>query len=95
MSPTLNDGDTLYRTPRHEPWPHWEVMVHRAPGGNLPIVVRFVCSGRVHKRLDQCAAWLPAAQGWDQTRWAPNVQRRQVPAQVLAAVEVALKGGGA
>ena len=98
MPQDITTGDTLYKTPRHEPWPHWEVTVYRAPGGNLPIVVRFLCMGRAQKRLDQCAAWLPVAQGWDQTRWAPNrdllpqrLQRRRVPAAVLAAVECRLK----
>ena len=93
MTTSLTTGDTLYKTPRHEPYPHWEVTVHRAPGGNLPIVVRFLCIGRVQKRLDQCAAWLPAAGGWDLQRWAPNQQRRQVPVAVLAAVELTLRGG--
>ena len=90
----LSTGDTLYRTPRHEPWPQWHITVHRAPGGNLPVIVRFVQHHRLRKGLDQCAAWLPAAGGWDLQRWAPNQQRRQVPTQVLAAVELALQGGG-
>lgn len=89
---TITTGDTLWRTPRHEPWPHWEVSVHRAPGGNGPITVRFLCMGRTSKRLDQVAAWLPAVAAWDLTRWAPNGQRRQVPALVIAAVERALRG---
>lgn len=88
-------GDTLWRTAPHEPWPHWEVTVHRAPGGNGPITVRFLCMGRVGKRLDQVAAWLPTVGAWDQHRWAPNLQRRQVPALVLSGVECALRGGGA
>lgn len=87
----MRNGDTLWRTPRHEPFPHWEVSVYRAPGGNLPVLVRFVSHGRMHKRLDQVAAWLPTVGGWDQHRWAPNGQKRQVPALVLSGVESALK----
>lgn len=92
---TITTGDTLWRTPRHEPWPHWEVSVHRAPGGSLPIVVRFLCMGRARKQLDQCAAWLTIAQGWDQTRWAPDQRHSLVPAVVLSGVECALRGGAA
>lgn len=91
---TLTTGDTLWRTPRHEPWPHWEVTVHHAPGGNLPLLVRFVRHGRMVKTR-RMASWLPAVGSWDQTRWAPNLQRRQVPGLVLSAVECALRGGAA
>lgn len=94
MSTTLAEGMTLYAEPRDHAWPRWTITIHRAPGGNLPLLVRFACFGRIHKQLDQVAAWLPVAQGWDQTRWAPN-QHRKVPAAVLAAVEAAIRGGAA
>jgi hypothetical protein len=90
----LSNGDTLWRTPRHEPFPHWEVTVHRANGGNLPVLVRFLRHGRM-VTTRRIAAWLPTVGAWDQTRWAPNAQGRQVPDLVLSAVELALRGGGA
>lgn len=90
----LANGDTLWRTPRHEPFPHWEVTVHRAGGGNLPVLVRFVRRGRM-VTTRRMATWLPTIGGWDQHRWAPNGQKRQVPAVVLSGVECALRGGGA
>ena len=95
MSTTLAEGMTLYATPREQAWPNWVITIHHAPGGNLPLLVRFACFGRIHKQLDQVAAWLPVAQGWDQTRWAPNGKHRKVPAAVLAAVEAKLRGGAA
>ena len=83
---TISTNDTLWRTPR------WHVTVHRAMGGNRPIEVRFVRHGRMITTR-RIAVWLPTVGAWDQTRWAPNLQRRQVPADVLAAVECALRGG--
>lgn len=82
---TLSTGDTLWRTAR------WEVTVHRAMGGNRPIEVRFMRHGRMITTR-RIATWLPTVGAWDQTRWAPN---RQVPDDVLAGVECALRGGGA
>lgn len=91
MPQDITTGDTLYKTPRHEPWPHWEVTVHRAGGGNLPVLVRFVRRGRM-VTTRRMASWLPTVGAWDQHRWAPNLQQRQVPALVIAAVERALRG---
>jgi len=58
------------------------VTAHPGPGY---WVVNFVRRKRMHKMLDQCAAWLPAGR-WDDTRWHP-VGARLVPPDALATVE--------
>ena len=86
----MRNGDTLWRTPRHEPFPHWEVTVYRDPGGNLPVLVRFVRRGRM-VTTRRMASWLPTVGGWNLTSWAPNGKTSGVPALVLSGVESALK----
>jgi hypothetical protein len=41
--------------------------------------------------LDQCAAWTPTLEAWDQGRWHP-IGSRLVPPAVLAEVEAWLRG---
>ena len=43
------------------------------------------------KMLDQCAAWMPTLNAWDQTSWHP-IGRRLIPADVLAIAEAWLRG---
>jgi hypothetical protein len=43
------------------------------------------------KTLDQCAAWMPRLNAWDQTRWRP-IGSHLIPADVLADVEAWLRG---
>lgn len=94
MSTTLAEGMTLYATPREQAWPHWSITIHRAPGGNLPVLVRFVRRDRM-VTTRRIASWLPTVGGWNLTSWAPNGKTSGVPAAVLAAVETALRGGAA
>ena len=56
-------------------------------------LVTFTRYGTRGKQLDQCAAWLPREQAWDQTRWDPT-NSRLVPAEALAKVEAWLKEQG-
>jgi hypothetical protein len=54
-------------------------------------LVQFTRWGKHEKKLDQCAAWMPTLQAWDQTRWDP-IGSRLIPAAVLADVEAWLRG---
>jgi hypothetical protein len=42
------------------------------------------------KMLDQCAAWMPTLQAWDQFCWHP-IGSRLIPSDVLADVEAWLR----
>lgn len=54
-------------------------------------LVQFTRWGKNGKQLDQCAAWQPTLQAWDQFRWHP-IGSRLVPPAVLADVEDWLRG---
>jgi hypothetical protein len=54
-------------------------------------LVRFTRWGKNGKMLDQCAAWQPTLQAWDQLRWHP-IGSRLIPPAALADVEAWLRG---
>jgi len=54
-------------------------------------LVQFTRWGGSGKILDQCAAWTPMLQAWDQFRWHP-IGSRLIPLSVLADVETWLRG---
>jgi len=54
-------------------------------------IVRFCRQSARTRMLDQCAAWLPGLDCWDQSRWHP-VGSRLVPPAALATVEAWLRG---
>jgi hypothetical protein len=47
--------------------------------------------GKNGRALDQCAAWQPTLQTWDEFRWNP-IGSRLIPPVVLATVEAWLRG---
>jgi hypothetical protein len=61
------------------------------PGRGGRWLVYFTRWGKNGKMLDQCAAWMPSLNAWDQHRWHP-IGSRLIPPAVLADVEAWLRG---
>lgn len=72
---------------------HIGLTITARPGPNGQWIVNFLRRRKMHKMLDQNAAWLTSGH-WDDSRWHP-IGARLVPPAVLAAVEAWLQNRSA